>query len=82
MGPCTVRATVNGTTTNRAVSCTLSQPAGTLAILMAQPSPDAVFKNWTGSYTGTAPTCTVMMRSDGLALALYPTKPKGLASMK
>ena len=81
-GSGTISASVNGSTTNCAASCTISRPAGTQVTLTAQPASNAVFAGWNGSCRGTAPTCTVTLRAGGVVLANFQTKPRGLASSK
>ena len=81
-GSGTISATVNGSSTTCAASCTITRPAGTQVTLTAQPGPDAVFTGWSGSCRGTAPTCTVNLTAATVALATFQMKPRSMANSK
>ena len=80
VGPGTIIATVNGTSsTCTSMSCSTTQPAGTVVTLTAQPDGNGIFSGWSGACRGTAPTCTVTLRAAALALASFSAKPRNLA---
>lgn len=80
MGAGTISATVNGVTTSCSGSCTISRPAGTMVTLTAQPGPDAIFRSWIGSCSGTSPTCTISMQVGGMAVATFQARSPSVAS--
>ena len=79
-GSGSISASVDGTSTTCAASCTITRPAGTQVTLTARPGLGAIFAGWSGSCRGTAPTCTLNLRAGGVALATFQNRPRTTAS--